>query len=100
LCQIKQRSESARFSRQTSITYLTDPYQAFNDDERKSISQFCIHLGLEFGSLDVLRDKNDGKIYIVDANNTPHGPDKLSKKEKRLAIRILGEAFKNEYLTE
>jgi hypothetical protein len=100
LCQIKQRSEAARFSRQTSLTYLVDPYQALNDDERKSLSQFCNNLGLEYGSLDVLRDKNDGKIYIVDANNTPHGPDKLSKKEKRLAVRILAVAFKNEYLTE
>lgn len=100
ICQIKRRPEAARFSRQTSLTYLIDPDQALHDDEKQKISLFCANLGLEFGSLDVLRDKNEGRIYIVDANNTPHGPDKLNNKENRLAVRTLAEAFKKEYLTE
>ena len=67
--------------------------------EKQKISLFCTNLGLEFGSLDILRDMDEGKIYIVDANNTPHGPAKLSRKEAALAVQILAEIFKKEYLT-
>ena len=31
-------------------------------------------MGIDYGELDILRDNNDGRIYIVDANNTPSGP--------------------------
>jgi hypothetical protein len=31
-------------------------------------------MGLDFGELDILRDNDDGRIYIVDVNNTPSGP--------------------------
>jgi hypothetical protein len=98
LCQIKRRPEAARFSRQTSETFLVNPDEAITGTEKQKINQFCTGLCLEFGSLDVLRDRNDKRIYIVDANNTPHGPAKLNKKEARLAVQILADAFEKEYL--
>ncbi len=98
LCQVKTRPIAVRFSRQTSSTYITNPDQLLSDTEIEKIKQFCTGLYLEFGSLDILRDKDDGKIYIVDANNTPHGPKNLDKKDAALAVRILSEAFAEEYL--
>ncbi len=98
LCQVKTRPEAVRFSRQIFSTYITNPDQTLSDTEIQKISKFCTNLGLEFGSLDILRDKDDGRIYIVDANNTPHGPKKLTKEDAALAVQILSNAFKKEYL--
>ena len=98
LCQIKLKPVSARFSLQTSRSYLMSIDETFNDEEKQKIKMFCANLGLEFGSLDVLRDRNEGRIYIVDANNTPHGPNKLSKKELRRAVKMLAGVFEKEYL--
>jgi len=50
-------------------------------------------MALDYGELDVLRNKNDGKIYIVDVNNTPQGPPANTEKEQGIeAIRKIGEA--------
>lgn len=48
-----------------------DTDQAFSKDEQEKILQFCKEFGLDYGELDILRDADDGKIYIVDVNNTP-----------------------------
>jgi glutathione synthase/RimK-type ligase-like ATP-grasp enzyme len=45
-----------------------------HDDEIAKIRTFCREMGLDYGELDVLRDNRDGRIYIVDVNNTPAGP--------------------------
>lgn len=100
LCQVKTRPEAVRFSRQTTSTYISKPVQALSATEIQQINHFCANLGLEFGSLDILRDKDDRRIYIVDANNTPHGPKKLSKKDAALAVQILSDAFAKAYLSE
>lgn len=100
LCQIKTRPEAVRFSRQTTSTYVINIDQVLSETEIQKVIKFCTNFGLEFGSLDILRDKDDDRIYIVDANNTPHGPKKLSKKDAAMAVQILSEAFANEYLTE
>jgi hypothetical protein len=31
-------------------------------------------IGLDFGELDLLRDRADGRIYVVDVNPTVNGP--------------------------
>ena len=42
--------------------------------------------------------KDDGKIYVVDVNNTPQGPPKnISKKEGVKAISQMAERFKELY---
>jgi len=46
----------------------------FHDDEVSKVLEFCKVMGLDYGELDVLRDNHDGRIYIVDVNNTPSGP--------------------------
>jgi len=43
---------------------------AFSDEEIALITQFCAEMALDFGAIDVMRDKHDGRIYIVDVNKT------------------------------
>ena len=67
-------------------------------EEQGSILNFCKSIGLEYGELDVLRDCDDLKIYVVDANNTPQGPPKnLSLEEKAAAVDLLAKTFDEEF---
>lgn len=43
---------------------------AFSSQEIKQIKAFCSHMKLDFGAVDVMRDKNENRIYIVDVNKT------------------------------
>lgn len=53
---------------------FADVGEAFSASEQAQILRFCDRFGLDFGELDILRDNVDGRIYIVDANNTPSMP--------------------------
>jgi len=71
-----------------------DVSSKLSSEEVAQIIGFCTLAGLEFCELDVLRDCEDHRIYIVDANNTPQGPPKhLSEKDKPVAIDSLSKAF-------
>ena len=68
--------------------------KSVTDDELKKVCQFCERMGLDYGEVDILRDNTDGRIYIVDANNTPAGPPSpIDDKEWRTAIVRLAHAF-------
>lgn len=55
---------------------------------------FTEKLGLDWGGLDVLRDLDDGRIYIVDANKTDMGPPlALPLREKLRATHMLASAL-------
>lgn len=42
----------------------------FSSQEISLIITFCQKMGLDFGAVDVMRDKHDKRIYIVDVNKT------------------------------
>ena len=50
---------------------LVETEEVFSQDEIDQIISFCQNMELDYGELDILRDKQDQRIYIVDANNTP-----------------------------
>jgi hypothetical protein len=58
--------------RDRAIVY---PDAVFSPEEQQRITAFCAAMALDFGALDMLRDIADGRIYIVDANNTPSSWD-------------------------
>lgn len=58
----------------TTHAEIIDVDAAFSKHEQELILKFCDRMGLDFGELDILRDNDDGRIYIVDVNNTPSGP--------------------------
>jgi glutathione synthase/RimK-type ligase-like ATP-grasp enzyme len=56
--------------------------------------RLCREIGLDYGEVDVLRDVDDGKMYIIDINNTPFGPpNHLDSRSSSVALERLSEAF-------
>lgn len=68
---LKYRKKEYRFNRYFKSEIVWQPEEVLSREEIRNIIRFCEELGLDYGELDVLRDKDDGKVYIVDANNTP-----------------------------
>jgi len=66
--------------------------------ELKDIYLFCEAIGLDYGELDILRDREDGRIYIVDANNTPSGPtSSIGDDDGKAAVVRLSQAFEDAF---
>ena len=93
LVYVKHRPEERRFGNANAHVRLTDVASVFEADEVDRILAFSAAMGIDYGELDVLRDRDD-RIYVVDANNTPAGPPNgLSEADQRLAVRTLAESF-------
>ena len=66
----------------------------FSADELAMIARFNARMGLDWGGLDILRDRADGRIYIVDVNKTDLGPViALSWSDKARCMGRLGRAL-------
>jgi hypothetical protein len=96
----KFRPRALRFTNtNTEITWIY-PEQAFVDEEIELILQFSRRIGLDVGELDILRDVNNGRIYIVDANKTPHSPnDKFIGWGGIICMHRAAWAFSRQYLS-
>jgi hypothetical protein len=93
---LKYRNQSVRFTNSTQKTDLVGINEVFSDSEIEYIDAFCRKIKLDYGELDILRDKNDGKIYIVDVNNTPQGPPaNISKEDSKKALSAIALAFEH-----
>lgn len=91
---IKRRPVTKRFLNTNSEVMLRAPEQVFSAEEIDTIGAFTRAIGLDWGGVDVLRDKSDGRLYIVDANKTDMGPPiGLNLSDKLKAARILADAF-------
>ena len=67
--------------------------EAFSKTEQSDLINFCDAMGLDFGAIDVMRDKDDGRIYVVDVNKTCMPVLCLSQKSQRRAFRLLSGAM-------
>jgi len=93
---LKYRNIQERFKNTTVNTEVKTINEILSEAEVNLINAFCQKIQLDYGELDVLRNKDDGKIYIVDVNNTPQGPPANTKKEQgEKAIAKIGEAILN-----
>ncbi len=91
---LKRRSRDLRFSNENHRVDLAPVDAMLSTDEQAKIAEFTKAMALDFGGLDVLRDREDGRIYIVDANKTDMGPPSaLSNEDKLTAMRGLADAF-------
>jgi len=94
LAYVKFRERHIRFQNLTTFAGLAVPIEVLNETELDICSRFCTELGMDYGEIDVLRDVDSNRIYIVDANNTPVGPPKsLSVEERSMAIRLITAQF-------
>ncbi len=71
---IKEKPPSESFSIQNKRVYAVEVGDVFSPSEVALISRFTDVMGMDWGSLDVLRETATGRLYIVDANKTDTGP--------------------------
>lgn len=91
---LKRRTRDLRFSNDNHRVDLAPVDALLSKDEQAKIGDFTQAIGLDFGGLDVLRDRGDGRIYVVDANKTDMGPPSaLSAQDKLKAMRGIADAF-------
>ncbi|MEZ5938276.1 MAG: hypothetical protein R3C52_08655 [Hyphomonadaceae bacterium] len=91
---IKRRPIGRRFANENVDVGWVRPEEVFSPAEIDLIRRFNSEIQLEWGGVDVLRDKSDGRIYIVDANKTDMGPPVAMKLGQKLrATRLLARAF-------
>ncbi len=79
-------------------TDIVPPGQVFSDEELRLIRLFAAQIQLDYGELDILRNRDNGKIYIVDANNTPTGPSHLDKQTRREVLHVMAGLFRKHFL--
>jgi hypothetical protein len=93
---IKRREVSKRFLNTNTEVLLRMPEEVFTPAEMDEIGAFTREIGLDWGGVDVLRDRTDGRLYIVDANKTDMGPPiGLNLPDKLVATRLLAKAFRD-----
>jgi len=91
---IKRRPVSSRFANMNSEVELSHADAHFTSDERDKLAAFTRAMKLDWGGLDVLRDRHDGRIYVVDVNKTDMGPPTaLSLPDQVRAARGLARSF-------
>ncbi len=73
-CLLKRMPIPDRFVNETGVGIICEVGDLLTSEEIATVLRFCRAMGLDYGELDVLRDSKDGRIYVVDVNNTPFGP--------------------------
>jgi hypothetical protein len=69
----KRRPIGCRFAN-ASTAVVVDPSTIFSDLELGQIAAFARDMRLDIGEIDIVRDRADGRIYMLDVNPTPHSP--------------------------
>ncbi|GJL92101.1 hypothetical protein [Hyphococcus sp.] len=91
---LKKRTRDLRFTNDNHRVDLAPIDAMLSREEQENIARFASAMQLDFGGLDILRDRHDGRIYIVDANKTDMGPPAAMRGQDKLtAMRALAEAF-------
>jgi hypothetical protein len=94
------KSIKNRFFGEPVHVETAETLDVLSPEEMKNLIRFCSEFGLDYGELDVLRDGDNGFLYVLDANNTPAGPSRvLTKKERQGALSTLAETFDKVFLS-
>jgi hypothetical protein len=88
------RPVTHRFDVDDARAEIVETSDVYSDDELRLLRQFATGMGMDYGELDVLRDRESGEIWVVDANPTPWGPPRtLGEDDHRSAVTRLSAAF-------
>ncbi|MCA9469894.1 MAG: hypothetical protein KC643_31225 [Nitrospira sp.] len=94
---VEQRLIDRAYSNKKVI--IAEVSDRLSQEEIKKVGEFTQELGLDYGEIDILRNKDDGKIYIVDVNNNPAGPpEPISSDDSKTAIVRLANAFEETFM--
>jgi hypothetical protein len=92
---IKRRPAADRFANHNASVSLARPEDVFSRLEIAQLSAFAKAMRLDWGGLDVLRDRPSGRLYVVDVNKTDMGPPiALPFPDKIAAVACLGRALR------
>ena len=93
---VKTRLARDRFASGANLRVVArDPADVFSEAEMARIAAFNAAMGLDWGTLDILRDVDDGRIYVVDVNKTDVGPVlQLSMRDKLRSTRTIARALR------
>ncbi|MBX9745378.1 MAG: hypothetical protein K2X34_00655, partial [Hyphomonadaceae bacterium] len=92
---VKQKPAVSRFSIQNTSVVVKTPEEVFSPAEIQQIERFCAAMQLDWGGLDVLREHESGRLYVVDVNKTDTGPAVvLSWKDRARATSLLSDALR------
>jgi hypothetical protein len=93
---LKQKPASARFSIQNTSVVVKAPEDVFSPEEIAQLCHFCDVMQLDWGGLDVLREQESGRLYVVDVNKTDTGPAVvLSWRDRARATTLLSAALRD-----
>ena len=95
---VKYRPLKSRFGSKNKRVEIAKPEKYLSPDEQERIIKFCNMLGLDCGEMDILRDSDTKRIYIVDANHTPASPPyQRSMKRYIKALQIMSDVFRQTF---
>jgi len=86
----KRKTGEVRYTNETAEVDLAEsPKTVLSDTEMDQIASLSAKMCAEFAEFDVLRDRQDGRIYCVDLNPTPYGPPSgLSAEDSEKAMAV------------
>jgi hypothetical protein len=91
---IKRKPHSGRFSIHNVDVTMRRPEEVFSRLELDRIGAFLAAMQIDWAGLDILRNRQDGRIYIVDVNKTDVGPIiALPLREKVRGVQALADAL-------
>lgn len=91
---VKKKPAAARFSIQNTSVEVKLPDEVFSKREIAQLEHFCETMELDWGGLDVLRENESGRLYVVDVNKTDTGPAVvLNWRDRARATRLLSTAL-------
>lgn len=91
----KHKTFENRFSTTYQSTTVREAEAVFSSIEEDNITQFCDEIGLDFGAIDVMRDKHDMRIYIVDVNKTCMPVLSLPMEDQHRSLAQIARVFEN-----
>jgi len=95
----KTRNRGLRFTSKNRSIQIVSPLKYLTEQECHKIITYCRYIGLELGEIDVLRSHEDGKIYIIDVNNTSWWPpNKLGDVDRNIVLNLMWNAFLESFL--
>jgi hypothetical protein len=91
---IKTKPATNRFSIHNATVKFAPLADVFSGDEIDLLTRFAKSMQLDWAALDVLRDRETGRIYVVDVNTTDMGPAvDLSLRDRERLKRAISSAF-------
>lgn len=95
----KRRYAYERFKSTSYNVTILPVGDTLSTEEQSKLIELAREIGLDMGDFDVLRDRGEGRIYVVDAAKTPFGPLLPAKREARADLaKALAFAFRRQFL--